>query len=97
MNKIYVGNLSFNATEPELKELFGQYGEISEMAFIRDRETNQPKGFCFITYNSQQEAQDALAMNDKEFLGRTLKVNIAKPKESGGGRGGDNKDRSRRR
>jgi len=92
MNKIYVGNLSFNTTEQELEELFGQYGKITEIALIRDRVTNQLKGFGFITFDSQEGAQNALAMDGKEFLGRSLKVNMAKERErresGGGGRRG---------
>ena len=89
MNKIYVGNLSFNTTEEALEELFGQYGKITEIALIRDRFSNQLKGFGFITFDSQKEAQNALAMDGKEFLGRPLKVSIAKERRessSGGGR-----------
>ena len=90
MNKIYVGNLSFNTSEQELEELFGQFGKITETALIRDRISNQLKGFGFITYDNQKGAEDALAMNGKEFLGRPLKVNMAKERErresSGGGR-----------
>ena len=85
MNKIYVGNLSFSVSEPELEELFGQYGKITEIALIRDRFSNQLKGFGFITFESQQGAESALAMDGKEFLGRPLKVNIAKEREPNAG------------
>lgn len=86
MNKVYVGNLSFNTTEQELEELFGQYGKVAEVALIRDRISNRLKGFGFITFETQQEAESALALNGKEFLGRPLKVNMAesKPKTGGG-------------
>lgn len=77
MKKIYVGNLSFNTTEQDLRNQFSNYGEISEIALIKDKFTNRLKGFCFITFDSQQSAQDALEMNGKEFLGRSLKVNMA--------------------
>jgi len=89
MNKIYVGNLSFNTTEDVLKEKFGKYGEISEIALIRDKLSNQLKGFGFITFASQQAAQGALEMSGKDFLGRTLKVNMAQDRrrDSSGGRG----------
>ncbi len=87
MNKIYVGNLSFNTTESELEELFGQYGKVVEVALIRDRISNRLKGFGFITFESQQEAESALALNGKEFLGRPLKVNMAESKPKTGGRG----------
>jgi RNA recognition motif-containing protein len=86
MKKIYVGNLSFNTTEQDLRNQFSNYGEISEIALIRDKFTNKPKGFCFITFAGQKSAQDALEMNGKEFLGRSLKVNMAQERnrESGG-------------
>lgn len=88
MNKIYVGNLSFNTTEQELSELFSQFGKISEVALIRDRFSNQLKGFGFVTFDNKSEAQSALAMDGKEFLGRPLRVNIAQERTEGGSRGG---------
>ena len=94
MNKVYVGNLSFNTTEQEIEELFGQYGKITEVALIRDRISNQLKGFGFITFDSQQEAEAALALNGKEFLGRPLKVNMAESKPRTGGGSGSGSGRS---
>ena len=77
MNKIYVGNVSFNVTEEEIRKQFGEYGNISDVALIRDRVTNRLKGFCFITFETEEEAQKALEMNGKYFLGRQLRVNMA--------------------
>ena len=81
MNKIYVGNLPFKATEPELRELFEQFGEIQEIALIKDRYSNEFKGFGFITFNSQESAQNSLTLDGKEFSGRPMKVNMARENE----------------
>lgn len=90
MNKVYVGNLPFDATQPELEEIFGQFGEIKEFAFIRDRDTGSFKGFAFVTYALPESAQAALEMDGQDFGGRAMKVNIAREdnKRSGGGFGG---------
>ncbi len=90
MNKIYVGNLPFNTTEQEVEEVFKQFGDIEEIALIRDRYSNEFKGFGFITFTSQEGAQNALSMDGKEFLGRAIKVNMAREREKrpSGGRGG---------
>jgi RNA recognition motif-containing protein len=90
--KLYVGNLSYNVSEDELRELFGQAGEIKEVTLIMDRDTRRPKGFGFVEYNTQADAEKAIQMfNDYELDGRRLTVNIARPREErsgGGGRGG---------
>lgn len=90
MNKIYVGNLPFKATESELQELFEQFGEIKEAVIIKDRYTEESKGFGFVTFDSPQAAQNALKMDGKDLSGRSLKVNMAKEERrtSGGGGGG---------
>jgi RNA recognition motif-containing protein len=89
-SKLYVGNLSYNVTEQQLRELFSQAGEIKEIALIMDRETQRPKGFGFVEMTTQVEAQKAIEMfNDHELDGRRLTVNMARPKEDrGGSRGG---------
>lgn len=88
--KIYVGNMSFNTTEDSLEGLFSNYGQISEVAVVTDRETGRPRGFAFVTMPDDGEAREAIeALNGQEFEGRTLNVNEAKPREAGGGnRGG---------
>ncbi|MCA1553677.1 MAG: RNA-binding protein [Chloroflexi bacterium] len=95
--KLYVGNLSYNTSEDDLRQLFSQAGEIKEIALIMDRDTRQPKGFGFVEMTTQAEAQKAIQMfNDHEVDGRRLTVNIARPREErprgggggGGGRGG---------
>lgn len=87
-NKLYVGNFPYSVDESQLRALFSEYGEISELAMITDRETGRPKGFAFITFASQQAAEKALEQNGRDLGGRPLKVNMAMERERGGGRGG---------
>lgn len=89
MNKIYVGNLPFQVTDQELDSEFQQYGQIKEVTLIRDRYTNECKGFGFITFTDADSAKQALAADGKDFKGRAMKISIAKPQErTGGGAGG---------
>ncbi|KTC81960.1 RNA recognition motif domain-containing protein [Legionella cincinnatiensis] len=76
-NKIYVGNLPFGITEQSLQAEFSKYGKIDELLLIKDRFTGHIKGFGFITFSSQQEAQSSLGMNGKMLEGRPLKVTMA--------------------
>jgi len=91
--KLYVGNLSYDATENDLEDLFAQYGPVSETHLMLDRATGRPRGFAFVTMATPEGAQAATdALNGKEWLGRALTVNVARPREdrppqSGGGRG----------
>jgi len=94
-NKLYVGNFPYSVDETQLREMFSAYGDIQDIALIKDRETGRSKGFAFITFASQQAAEKALALNGKEVDGRALKVNMAQEKESRGGRGGGGGGRSR--
>jgi len=89
-SKLYVGNLSYNVTEEQLRTLFSQAGTVKEVALIMDRDTQRPKGFGFVEMTSQVEAQKAIEMfNEHELDGRRLMVNLARPKEDrGGSRGG---------
>ncbi|MBU1699077.1 MAG: RNA-binding protein [Candidatus Eisenbacteria bacterium] len=85
--KLYVGNLPFSATEEALHELFSQYGSIESVKLVTDRDTGRPRGFGFV--EMADGASEAIAaLNDREFGGRNLKVNEAKPREGGGGGGG---------
>ena len=77
-SKIYVGNLPYEATDEQMEEIFGQYGEITEIKLISDFQTGRSKGFGFITFATPEAAQGALVQNDQEFGGRKLRVNIAK-------------------
>jgi RNA recognition motif-containing protein len=87
--KIYVGNLSFNTTESDLRDVFAEFGEVSETTLITDRDTGRPRGFGFVEMRNDQEAREAIAALDgKDVGGRTIKVNEARPKpERSGGRG----------
>ncbi len=79
METIYVGNINYNATSEELKELFSQYGEVVNAKIIQDRETGRSKGFGFVEMeNGAQKAIEEL--NGTEFQGRNLKVNEARKK-----------------
>ncbi|MGD8377563.1 MAG: RNA-binding protein [Acidobacteriota bacterium] len=85
--KIYVGNLPFSATEDEIRQLFGQYGNVTSVSLITDRDTGSPRGFGFVEMdNGANEAISAL--NNHEMGGRNLKVNEARPREDRGGGGG---------
>ncbi len=88
-SKLYVGNLSYNVAEDELRELFSQAGEIKDVMMILDRETRRPKGFGFVEFMNQVDAEKAIQMfNDYEVDGRRLTVNMARPREERGGGGG---------
>lgn len=94
--KIYVGNLSYNTTEDQLRDFFGQYGNIDDCKLISDFQTGRSKGFGFITYASDEEGQKALEANGIDLDGRKLKVNTAKESTGGGRRGGGNNHRGGR-
>jgi RNA recognition motif-containing protein len=80
--RIYVGNLPFSSTEDELRELFAQYGTVTSVNVITDRETGNPRGFAFV--EMEEGAQKAIqALDSSQLGGRTLRVNEAKPREEG--------------
>jgi RNA recognition motif-containing protein len=89
-NKLYVGNLTYEITDAELKQLFEPCGTVVSATVIMDRQTGHSKGFGFVEMSTDQEAQAGIAAcNGKEMNGRALTVNEARPKtEGGGGRGG---------
>src|SRR3954470_16791647 len=88
-NRLYVGNLSFNATSDSVRQAFAQFGEVSDVHLVTDRETGQSRGFGFVTMGSAQEAAKAIAeMNGAMLDGRALKVNEAEERKGGGGGGG---------
>ena len=90
--KLYVGNLNYNTTENELRDVFGQHGEVTSVAVITDRETGRAKGFGFVEFANDQDAKSAIAALDgKEMGGRSLKVNESRPQERSGGFGGGNR------
>ena len=89
-NKLYVGGLSYDTTEDELKNHFGGARTVTSASIIMDRETNRSRGFGFVEMSSEEEANKAIEMfNEKDFAGRNLTVNIAnrKPKEATGREG----------
>ena len=88
MKKLYVGSLPYSATEADVEALFSQYGELESVALIKDRETGRAKGFGFVEFKNQADSEKALELDGKDFEGHALKVNVAKPRESGGRRGG---------
>lgn len=87
--KLYVGNLAYSVSEEDLRTLFAQAGTVTDATIIKDRETRRSKGFGFVEMASQAEAEAAISMfNGNEFQGRSLTVNIARPREERGGGGG---------
>jgi cold-inducible RNA-binding protein len=88
--KLYVGNLSFNTGEAEVRELFAPLGQVDSVTLIRDRATGQSRGFGFVEMSDQEGRAAIQALDQQQFEGRRLTVNEAKPQErrSGGGGGG---------
>lgn len=86
MKNIFVGNLSFGATEDGLRSLFEAYGTVDRVNVVTDRESGQPRGFAFVEMGNDNEAQNAIAsLNGYDLSGRTLNVNEARAKEDRGG------------
>ncbi len=87
--KLYVGGLAYSVTEDELKALFAEQGEVVSVAVIKDRDTNQSKGFGFVEMADDATGQKAIKeLNGKELSGRAITVNQARPQEDRGPRGG---------
>ncbi len=87
--KLYVGNLAFQTTSEQLQELFSQAGTVQSASVIEDRDTGRSRGFGFVEMASPEDGQNAISQfNGKEFNGRNLTVNEARPREDRGGRGG---------
>ncbi|MDO4642976.1 MAG: RNA-binding protein [Cardiobacteriaceae bacterium] len=83
MINIYVGNLSYQATEQELRELFASHGEVGNVTIIKDRDSGRSKGFAFVEMNDNSAGLRAIdALNGKEISGRALKINEARPREA---------------
>ena len=90
---IYVGNLSFDASEGELRTLFAEYGEVDTVKIISDQFTGRSRGFGFVEMQDREEGLRAVKeLDSRELGGRTLKINEAKPKTSGGGGRRDDRD-----
>ena len=106
--KLYIGNLSFDATENDLRDLLGAHGPVEEIKVVMDRDTGRARGFAFATMNTEEGAKAAIAaLNGKDWMGRALTVNEARPREErsgggggyrgGGGGGGYGRDRDHSR
>ena len=95
--KMYVGNLSYDATQEDLQALFEAHGGVSDVFIVKDRESGRPRGFAFVTMEERSQMEAAIeALNGEEFMGRNLAINEARPREDrprsggyGGGRGGN--------
>jgi len=102
---MYVGNLSYDATDGDLRELFEAHGTVSDVFIVKDRESGRPRGFAFVSMETPEEMNAAIeGLNGEEYLGRALTINEARPREErpkgggggrnfggGGGRGGFNR------
>jgi cold-inducible RNA-binding protein len=89
MTSIYVGNLSFTATEDELQQAFSQYGAVASVSLVKDRETGRSRGFAFVEMPNGNEAANAMKeLNLREIGGRPITVNEARPKTDRPRRGG---------
>jgi RNA recognition motif-containing protein len=90
VTNIFVGNLSYQTSEPELEAAFSAYGAVERVSIVRDRDTGQSRGFAFVEMTNSNEAEKAItALNGAEMNGRAINVNEARPREErgGGGRG----------
>ena len=92
MKNIFVGNLSFNTNEDELRQIFESYGQVDRVSILTDRDTGRSRGFGFVEMASDEDGEKAItALNGSQIGGRTINVNEARPKAvrgSGGGGGG---------
>ena len=91
--KIYVGNLSYEATEGQISKMFAEYGQVDSIDMIMDRSSGRFRGFCFVTMEESAANAAIKALNDNEVDGRKLRVNEARPRED---RGGGGKSKSKR-
>jgi len=104
--KMYVGNLSYDASDSDLRELFEAHGTVTDVFIVKDRESNRPRGFAFVSMGTPEEMNAAIeGLNGEEFLGRAITVNEARPREErpqggrqfGGGGGGGRRSGFNRR
>ena len=100
MKNIFVGNLSFNTNEDELRQIFEPYGQVDRVSIMTDRDTGRSRGFGFVEMASNEDGEKAIAgLNGSQVGGRTINVNEARPKterSGGGGGGGGGRDRGDR-
>jgi RNA recognition motif-containing protein len=98
VKNIFVGNLSFNTNEDELRQIFEPYGQVDRVSILTDRDTGRSRGFGFVEMTSDEDGEKAItALNGSQFGGRTINVNEARPKaeRGGGGFGGGGGGRGR--
>lgn len=96
MKNIFVGNLNFNTSEDELRQMFEAHGQVERVSIMTDRETGRSRGFGFVEMTNAEEAERAIAaLNGTQLGGRTLNVNEARPKPERTGGGGGGRDRER--
>jgi cold-inducible RNA-binding protein len=101
VKNIFVGNLSFNTNEDELRQIFEGYGQVDRVSILTDRDTGRSRGFGFVEMASDEDGEKAItALNGSQIGGRTINVNEARPKAErgggGGGFGGGGRDRGDR-
>jgi cold-inducible RNA-binding protein len=95
VKNIFVGNLSFNTNEDELRQLFESYGQVDRVSILTDRETGRSRGFGFVEMSSNEDGEKAIAaLNGAQVGGRTINVNEARPKAERVGGGGGGRERS---
>ena len=88
---IYIGNLSFEVVDEDLKSVFAEYGSVKRVHCPTDRETGRPRGFAFVEMSTEEEEAAAIeALDGAEWMGRTMRVNEAKPRTASAGGGGGN-------
>jgi RNA recognition motif-containing protein len=90
--KLYVGNLAYNVSEDQLRDLFARFGNPDSARVITDRDSGRSKGFGFVEFSDDSQGKAAMALNGTDFGGRTLTVNEARPKNDGYG-GGNGRSR----
>ena len=89
MINIYVGNLSYTASEDDIRQAFEEHGEVATVSIIKDRETGRSRGFAFVEMPDQEQANAAIEkLNQQEIAGRAVNVNEARPRQERGGGGG---------
>ena len=86
-NQLFVGNLAFSTTKEELEAAFSVYGPVLEVKIPMDRDTGRVRGFAFVTFETLQSAEKALALDGTDLNGRSIRVNVAEAKKSGGAGG----------
>lgn len=88
-NRLYVGNLPYTVSSDALRDCFAEFGQVTDTHVVMDRESGRPRGFAFVTMNTDAEANNAVAqLNNSMFEGRALRVNIAEERAARGGGGG---------